>query len=127
MRTNTKVLLAIIVLLTLLLGWSFVGDAAKLVRIAFAEEQTQIFEGMREKARDALNEDPPDVQSAVISLQYAYYYYPSGTKQAKGSKLDRVVERARDSCAREIISMLRVSTGEDLGDSPEPWIERYGQ
>jgi len=125
MKTNTKIWLALTILLAGLSGWFFVRDAVKSVRIAFAEEQTEIFEQMRRKADDALRKEPPDVRQAVSFLEYAYEYYPSGTKQPKGSRLDCVVERARNACVREIIARLRVSTGEDLGDVPDPWIKRY--
>ena len=126
MRRNTKILLSIIVLLTGLFGWLFVSFTVQVARIAFAEEQTEIFEDMREQARDALAENSPNVAQAVSYLEYAYGYYPSGTKQEEGSRLDLVVERARKACVREIIGMLRTATGEDLGDSPDPWIEHYG-
>jgi hypothetical protein len=127
MKTTTKVLLLLIIVLTGLSAWLSVRSAITWVRIAFAEDQTRIFEAMRQKASDSLTEEPPDVREATGCLEYAYHYYPSGTKQVKGSRLDVVVERARKSCVREIIQMLRASTGQDLGDSPDPWIERYSR
>ncbi len=87
------------------------------LHVVFAEDQTAIFEAMRQKTVDA------DVADAG-PLAYVMTYYPSDTKQAAGSLLDRIVERARRSAIREIISVLRTRTGLDLGDDPAPWIEK---
>ena len=59
----------------------------------------------------------------VSYLEYALWYYPSGTKQTKSSRLDRVVERARRCAVREIIAILRSRTGRDFGDDPRRWID----
>jgi hypothetical protein len=59
----------------------------------------------------------------VSFLEYAPRYYPSGTKQTKGSRLDRLLERARQCAVREIIAILRSRTGEDFGDDPRRWTE----
>ena len=88
------------------------------IRLAFADDQTEIFEEMREKAISA---DPYD---AAQYLEYAVNYYPSRTKQDSGSRLDPMVERARRSAIREIIAHLRTTTGKDLGDDPQVWITR---
>jgi hypothetical protein len=98
------------------LGFSLIGHAITSVQIAFADEQTAIFEQMRRQT----------VESAAVDVGYLEYtlsYYPSGTKQTKGSRLDRVVERARQGAMREIIAILRSRTGLDLGKEPQRWIE----
>jgi hypothetical protein len=89
------------------------------IRVAFAEDQTEILEEMRAKA---LRSNPSE---AVDFLEYATNYYPSGTKQVQDSRLDRIVERARDRSVREILADLRVKTGKDLGSDPQKWIEAY--
>jgi len=61
------------------------------------------------------------------SLEYVVWYYPSGTKQEAGSRLDRVVERHRKAVVRDIVAHLRSVTNQDLGERPEPWIEKYAQ
>jgi hypothetical protein len=60
-------------------------------------------------------------------LRYVISYYPSGSKQRTGSKLDRVVERHRTAVVRDIVAHLRRTTGQDLGEGPEPWIQKYAQ
>ena len=89
------------------------------LRLMLGSEQVHIFDEMRIRA---LQSDP---EEAVGCLEYVARYYPSGTKQEAGSRLDRMVESSRTSSAREIIAYLRAKTGEDLGDTPEPWIEKY--
>jgi hypothetical protein len=60
-------------------------------------------------------------------LAYAVGYYPSGTKQETGSRLDRMVEQARTVAIYEIVAHLRARTGEDLGAGPEVWIQKYAK
>jgi hypothetical protein len=119
---NLIALLAMVgLLLAILLGWQSWNYARLKIEVAFAEEQTRIFDDMRNKA---LGESPT---GAAESLAYVVNYYPSGSKQREGSRLDRVVERARVATVREIISELRQKTGEDLGVKPETWIEKYAK
>jgi hypothetical protein len=91
------------------------------MRVAFASEQTQIFEEMRAKALQS------DAAGAAGCLGYVVSYYPSGNKQESGSRLDRMVERERVLAERDIIAYLRTKTGEDLGASPETWIQKYAK
>ena len=114
--------LSIAVLLLLALCAKLYWDYSMLaLRTEFAREQIEIFDEMRSHALQS------DLSEAVSSLRYASSYYPSGTKQVRGSRLDRIVERERSDAVRAIISHLRAKTGEDLGDTPEKWIERYAK
>jgi len=108
-------------LLAILLGWQSWNHARLKIGVAFAEEQTRIFEDMRQQA---VGGSP---LGAAEALAYVVNYYPSGTKQREGSRLDRVVERARASVVSDIISGLRQKTGENLGAQPEAWIEKYAK
>jgi hypothetical protein len=36
-----------------------------------------------------------------------------------------MVERERALAVRDIISHLRAKTGQDLGENPETWIQKY--
>ena len=91
------------------------------IRVAFASEQTQIFDDMRTRALQS------DAAGAAGCLEYVVGYYPSGTKQQTGSRLDRIVERQRAFVVRDIVAYLRSKTGEDLGESPEAWIQKYAK
>src|SRR6266404_7940002 len=92
-----------------LLGCLFWSHGWLKIRVAFASEQTQIFEEMRTKALQS------DAAGAAGCLEYVVGYYPSGSKQEAGSRLDRMVELERTLAARDIVAYLRTKTGEDLG------------
>lgn len=100
-------------------GWLLWSLAVLRIEVAFAAEQTAIFEQMRQEALQG------DARTAAGCLEYVVNYYPSGTKQRAGSKLDRLVERARALAVADIVAHLRRTTGEDLGDAPEPWVRKY--
>lgn len=98
------------------LAYLVVDDGVTHMHVAFAEEQTALFDEMRDRA--AVSEAPE-----VGCLEAIMEYYPSGTKQVVGSHLDRVVERARRGAVREIITTLRIRTGRDFGEDPRRWID----
>ncbi len=98
-------------------GYIWLSWGLLQIRIAFAEDQTKIFDEMREKAVSF------DSTAAVTYLKYIINYYPSGSKQESGSKLDKIVERERQSAVREILAYLRQITGQDFGEDPQRWIE----
>lgn len=89
------------------------------MRLMMAHSQVQLFDEMRVQALQA------GPGRATDLLEYVTVYYPSGSKQTAGSKLDRIVELARASTIREIISHLRRTTGEDLGNAAQPWIQKF--
>lgn len=117
---------AVIVVLIAVLVWQSVAGVRTSIRISCAYEQTETFYEMVEKAAAAIRQNPPNVNAAVAFLQYTHNYYPSGTKQATGSHLDRIVERSRLAAELEIIEMLRVATGAHLGTEVEAWIGEFG-
>ncbi len=108
------------------LAWQVVDGLSKSIQISIADEQTKIFSEMVEKASDAIRREPPDLKAAVGYLKYAHNYYPSGTKQTVGSHLDRIVERARSNAERQMMEMLRVVTGVDLGTDVDTWSREFG-
>src|SRR5687768_9118493 len=101
------------------LFWSYVQLH---IQAAFADEQTEVFDDMRTRALQSTA--PSDIAG---HLEYAVRYYPSGTKQWAGSGLDRVVERHRTAVVRDIVAHLRRTTGQDLGENPEPWIQKFAR
>lgn len=115
-RFKTLLPSVLALLLGMLLVVSLIDHAVTRIHIAFADDQTAIFEQMR---RQVAQSNSADVQS----LEYVVSYYPSGTKQSADTPLDRVVERARQSAIREIIAILRTRTYKDFGDDPKRWIE----
>lgn len=107
--------------LLVLNGYFFWSYGLLRIRVEFASEQTRIFEEMRTQAMQS------DAAGAVGCIEYVVGYYPSGTKQETGSQLDLMVERERALAVRDIVALLRVKTGQDLGENPEAWIRKYGK
>lgn len=125
-RSRTIAVTAVIVVLLAAVIWQFVDGMWTSIQLSFADEQREIFSEMVGKASEAIRLDPPDVKAAVGFLDYAHSYYPSGTKQTSGSRLDRIVERSRSLAELQIIEMLRVSSDADLGTDVEAWIRKFG-
>jgi hypothetical protein len=117
----TIVLGVVCVGLLILYGCLFWSYGWLKIQVAFASEQTQIFEEMRTQALQS------DAAGAAGCLEYVVGYYPSGSKQEAGSRLDRMVERERALAVRDILAYLRTKTGQDLGESPEAWIQKYAK
>ena len=82
---------------------------------------------MVSEATAALEQSPPDISAAVGYLEYLHNYYPSGTKQTEGSRLDEIVERSRDLAEAQIIERLRHTAESDFGSDTEKWIETFGK
>jgi len=118
-----RVLWSVSVMLALFVaasGYWFVRHAWLDVQGGLAEEQTMYFEECREKA--LASSQPGEM---VDCIEGAMRYYPSGTKQTKGSHLDGMVERARRLTVEAIVAHLKRTTKTDLGDDPQRWIEKY--
>lgn len=116
----TAVLALTVLLLGGALAWETWGYFRLHLEAALAEEQTRVFEEARTKALQG------GISEASALLEYVTIYYPSGSKQRVGSHLDTVVERYRNMVIHDISQYLRQETGEDLGDKPASWIQRYG-
>jgi hypothetical protein len=109
------------VLLMFVLGVLFATKYTMLkLRVAFADGQVKVFEGMKVLAN--ATKDPRELSG---QLEYVLNYYPSGSKQVTGTQLDRVVEVVRSNAIAEIIGRLRTTTGKDLGNEPNKWLTEY--
>ena len=64
-----------------------------------------------------------DVPKAATIL--GYVCEGTNTKQRPGTPLDQMCSMERSNVIADIIAYLRTKTGEDLGDRPEPWIQKY--
>lgn len=120
--------IGVVLVFLLLLGFAVyqaIDRAAYSIRLSLAEEQCQVFAEMADKAVVALNREPPDINEAVECIRYAHNYYPSGTKQLVGSRLDSIVENSRRASELRIIEALRTATGSDFGNKAEAWIDNF--
>jgi hypothetical protein len=92
------------------------------IRVGYALGQVTIFQEMRVSAERA--SDPNQIAGF---LEYVVDYYPSGSKQNRGSCLDVIVENARSNASAAIVARLRIVTGKDLGADPDAWLRVYGK
>jgi hypothetical protein len=118
-RNPFLILCAVSLLLAGLLGKGFWDHAWLVMHVAMADEQIAIFDEMRTQAERS------DPAKATDCLGYVVNYYPSGSKQDKGSRLDKIVESARAHAVAAIIADLRKRSGKDLGDDPQRWIDDF--
>ncbi|QDU59445.1 hypothetical protein Pan216_02730 [Planctomycetes bacterium Pan216] len=86
------------------------------MQLLAAYDSYSIFEHARIRAVSA------DVDETADQLAYIVGYYPSGTRLAKDSPLDKLVECCRNSAIRELIALLKEQTDKDLGNDPVAWI-----
>lgn len=87
--------------------------------VCFALEQVEVFHAVKEQIKSG-NDNRKEIAS---QLNYIINYYPSGTKQEKGSRLDRIVESARKDVLEDLIIFLKGKLNEDYGSVPEKWVE----
>lgn len=124
-RVRVFMILKVVGGLLLLSGVIVVAEMRNMeltLRASLADEQVRVFYHMRSEAAST-----PNLTRAAQCLDYANHYYRSGTKQKRGTPLDRLVERVRSEVVQDIIGILRQKSGEDLGDDPEAWIKEYGK
>ena len=77
-----------------------------------------------DKCRDwALHADIPKAVEYLDTLDQS----PPREWTVRIGNRGRVIELERASAIREVIAYLRKKTGEDLGDDPKKWIEKYGK
>jgi hypothetical protein len=89
-----------------------------------SEQSTWVEVRELDKCRDrALQAEP---QKAVEYLDMLDQSPPREWTARRGNP-GRVIEIERASAIREVIAYLRKKTGEDLGDDPKRWIEKYGK
>lgn len=118
---KTKRVAAVIVTLILILAVVALTIEVGSLRLqmAFAEEQLEVFEMSATKSKAG------STQQAIGSLAYVLSYYPSGTKQRKGSRGDNIVEIGRRLCVASILDTLRQKTRQDFGDDPRAWLREF--
>jgi hypothetical protein len=115
----------VLLLLVGIVAYQALEHGARSIRLSLALEQCQVFTEMADRAVVALNRDPPDTTEAVQCLEYAHNYYPSGTKQVAGSRLDLIVENSRRASELRIIGALKTATRSDHGNDADAWIEQF--
>ena len=89
------------------------------IRVFWACQQSVEFHATRLHALRS------DAATAAWRLKNLVVVYPSLIRKDTNSPLDKMVAGERAFAVRGIIEYLRARTGEDLGENPEPWIQKY--
>ena len=77
-----------------------------------------------DKCRDwALHAELPKAVEYLDMLDQS----PPREWTSRRGNIGQVIEIERASAIREVIAYLRKKTGEDFGDDPKKWIEKYGK
>ncbi len=101
------VYLSIIGLLCIVIAWQWGRGALSSIHLSFADDQTDEFVRTVDAAAESLAKSPPGPRTEEAWIEHLEAYYPSGTKQVKGSRLDTITERARSLAKRCIVEMVR--------------------
>lgn len=101
--------------LLLALAYGFRENSRVRADYRYAHDIITSFEDYRDLAMKV------DVTNAVESL-----YKLQAPMLPFENPAARFVERERQRAARDVIAYLRLKTGQNLGDEPEPWILAYG-
>jgi hypothetical protein len=121
LTAREKLLLSISLVLLITTGWLLWSHLTLKSQTEAARNQIAFFSEMASRSMAG------QPAQAAECLYYVVTYYPSGTKQTRGSALDDLVEAQRKRAQLEIISVLRARTRDDLGQEPGPWIKKYGK
>jgi len=84
-----------------------------------------IVESFGDKAARASKGSTSEVCDVLWELHYPSFEWPGAPHPFQG-RVDNFVEGQRRRAVTEVISCLRVKTGEDLGSDPEKWLLKYG-
>jgi hypothetical protein len=85
-----------------------------------AYDEVRVYYERRSMAKDA------DIGHAVQLLSTLVEHNPAGPRRIT-SVLDMLAERVRREVVNDIIENLRQKTGDDLGDNPDAWIQKYAE
>jgi len=100
-----------------LLAIQFLGNMRRTVEVAYARNT---FFDLQEHRAHALRSDVSEAAERLLWVSEG-----TNTKQTPGSPLDQICTFQRTNVVHDIIVYLRAKTGEDSGDKPEPWIQKY--
>ena len=120
MTTKQKLVTGSIFLLMAFIIGSLFWELFKIkYAVASAVDQIEIYDSM------ALQSNNATVEDIISHLELTVKYYPTGTKQKTGSRLDKIVENNRAKSIEKIIEILKTKTKDNLGSDPEIWIAKY--
>lgn len=94
--TGMKRLSLVLAAMTLALAWTGYAWLSLVIRVAHAEAQVKTFYGVLDEYGRS------GAVKRAEAWEYIRDYYPSGTKQPRGTRLDRLVEAVREDAMRRL-------------------------
>ena len=121
MSTAAYKRLTVILLLTTVLS---IAGAARL-GWKWSRDKVDIGAALRvmseyDKTRNRLNKMAVDETISYLEL------VEHTSLAAQNKSVTTILERERARMIRDVVGSLRTKTGEDLGESPDKWIQKYG-
>ena len=111
-------------ILGILAAWGWSRAIMNELRATLADGWTQMLQEGRDGALKSTN-----VVEIAGTLRWVGYFYRAPVPPAAGIERHHynLMERVRDGYQREIVAHLRDLTGEQLGEDPKSWIDRYAK
>ena len=100
------------ILLAIVIPWLATENQATYTRVAVYE-----YGRLRAQAENG------DISEAAACLKDVQAFWPP--QILHDGKFAGIVASFRDSTVHEIITRMRSLSGENLGDDPEPWLNKY--
>lgn len=94
------------------------------VEAVLTDNWAMILDEMRESGMAQTN---ATAIAATLRSVDRWYRGPDPNDGDRPRALSNLMDRVRAGAERDLIRHLREATGEDLGENPEPWIQKYAE
>jgi len=111
-------------ILAVLAAWGWARASLNEVHATLADGWTEMLQESRDTALTSTN-----VTEVADTLRWVGRFYRPSEPPASGIERHHynLMERIRVGYQRDIVIHLRQLTGDQLGDDPKPWIEKYAK
>jgi hypothetical protein len=112
------------VILAVLAAWGWARAAMSEMHATLADGWTEMLQEGRDAALASTN-----ITEVADTLRWVGRFYRLPEPPSSGIERHRnnLMERIRAGCQGDIVNHLRQLTGDQLGDNPKPWIEKYAK
>ncbi len=135
---KTTIWLTALSLVVLALCWKVYRDNREhRVLSGFVQRYFGLAQFIEQSRANGLNGGTPAVTATCLKHAAEFEYpgestvgaeYLASAPQATRycvTELQRMVARERTAAVKDLIAHLRATTGQDLGDDPQPWIKEF--
>ncbi|HWQ92394.1 MAG TPA: hypothetical protein VN673_12030 [Clostridia bacterium] len=120
----TIALSLVAVILAVLAAWGWARATMNEIHATLSDGWTDMLQEGRDSALASTN-----ITEIATTLRWVSRFYRSPQPPAHGIERHHynLMERVRDCYLQDIVAHLRRLTGEELGDDPTLWIEKYAK